>query len=299
MSDSRGSSYAVGVKPLDVLLILVCLMFATGVIVDQRWGPEREQHEQIVRFQQRRLDVIKMRLKEHEEKTGRYPTMVEGLEVVPGLRGALMSGRFGSARAFLEQSDGIRTIHGIPYVYENRDLQPEAFADSPANQDTLRRRRWSRKVAPGIFVSSLGLRADVSRVFGRQWLDALIYFGGGVIVFLAVAYIIARNRRSSDRVRGINAMVVVGVAGLLGIIVFVSSGPEIAQRIGGDRFAEPLGSHRSDMLIEYLAVMRSVVDKGGMDAVSFNQLEESLFDEFGIPRTGEQDEQDEQDESES
>jgi hypothetical protein len=269
------------VKPLDVLLILVCLMFATGLIVDRRWGPEREQHERVVRLQQQQLDVIQKRLLEFNDKTGRFPTNEEGLEIVPHLRGALMSGRFTEARAFLETSDGIRCIYGIPFVYENRQGRPaEAFELSPANHDAARKRRWSRVVAPDVVVSSLGLRKDVNRVFGHQWLDALLYFGGGAIVFLSIAYIVARNRGSVDRVRGINAMVVVGVAALLALIVGISSGGEIAQRIGGGSFGAPVGMRRGDLLSEYLAVLQSFADRGGFDPAAREQLEATLRAEF-------------------
>jgi len=267
-------------KPLDVLLILVSVLFATGVIVDHSWGPERARHRAVVRFQRQQLDLIKERLGEYHETTGRYPTTEEGLDVIPGLRADLHRNEFSAARAFLNPIPEVRTIYGIPYVYENRTGAPKgAYHDSPVRRPKDDKERYSRKVDQGIYVASLGLRQDSQRVFGRAWLDALLLFTGGVIVFLAIAYIVARNRKAGDRVRGINAMIMVGVAILLALLIGIS---------GGGRFATPadmlparLGSYRSDLLEEYLELMRRYSENGAIQPETYQQLAERLRAEFG------------------
>ena len=127
-------------KPLDVLLILISILFATGVIVDHTWGPERREHYSTIRFQQARLDVIEEHLEEYHDVRGEYPSTEQGLEVVRGLRKALLGDEFAPAVPFLKQSSGIRTISGIPYLYENRGDQKAAFKQSPANKDRKKKR---------------------------------------------------------------------------------------------------------------------------------------------------------------
>ncbi len=264
-------------KPLDVLLIIISLLFATGVIVDHTWGPERRQHRSVVRFQQSQLDLIASRLREFNEKTGRYPTTEEGIEVVPGLRQALLAAEFAPAVRFLERSPGIRTIQGIPFLYENRrDVPAEAFDASPVARDRSARRRFSREVDQGIYLSSLGLRHDLGRVFGRAWLDALLLFSGGVIVFLAIAYIVARNRRSGDRVRGINAMIMVGIAVLL-VISFGITGGGLPHR---QALPAALGTWRTDLLQDYLVILRGFAARGAISKEAGTRIEATLVQEF-------------------
>ena len=266
-------------KPLDVLLILVSVLFATGVIVDHSWGPERARHRAVVRFQRHQLELIEGRLREYHEINGRYPTTEEGLDLIPGLKADLHRKEFTPARRFLKPIQGVRTIHGIPYVYENRNGSPKgAFDASPARKDKESRRRYSRKVDDGIYVSSLGLRQDSGRVFGRAWLDALLWFGGGVIVFLAVAYIVARNRKSGDRVRGINAMIMVGVAVLLALLVGLSGGGRLTTYT--EVLPTELGGRRSDLLEEYLGLMGRFAEAGVIQPETYRQLEERLQEEF-------------------
>lgn len=270
-------------KPLDVLLILVSLLFATGLIVDQTWAPERERHRDLVRLQQTQLKRIEDRLQDYHETNQRYPTMEEGLEAVKGLREDLMTGDdFRPAREFLRSLPGIRTVHGIPYVYENR-LQgaKEAFAASPAAADQRNHRRWSKKVDDGIFVSSIGLRQDVSRVFGRAWVDALLVFSGGIGVVLGIAYAFARNRKTGgDRVRGINAMVMVGVALLLAVMVGAVGGGRAATRAASGPAV--IGARRADLLEEWCRVMRSFSTGGAYSAEHLAKQEELLRAEFGV-----------------
>ncbi|MBI4878207.1 MAG: type II secretion system protein GspG [Planctomycetes bacterium] len=268
-------------RPLDILLILISILFATGLIDDHRWGPERRQHRALVRFQQAQLDVIEKSLQAYHERNGKYPSTAEGLEAVPGLRRALLAEEFAPAAPFLEKSSGIRTIHGIPYVYENREgAPPGAFKASPTNIDQKKRRRFWRGVDKSVHVSSLGLQQDVSRVFGRAWLDALLVFSGVVVVFLAIAYVIARNRRAGDRVRGINAMIIVGVAVLLGIITLGFSGG--GRLPGGAKVPLPaaIGAYRTDLLETYLATMRGFVAGGALDQASCERIERTLTNEF-------------------
>ena len=270
-------------KPLDVLLILVSILFATGFIVDQRWGPERRQHRALVRLQQTRLELMAEGVRRFEESTGRYPTSEEGLDAVDGLRAASLKGDFEPLAATLGDKEGIREHYGIPYVYENRrdvDRARTVFKASPANLDRKQRRRWSRQIDDGIYVSSIGLRHDAERVFGRAWLDAVLFFFGGVILFLAVAYIIARNQRSGDRVRGINAMILVGVAILFSVVVALTSGRN-ALSSAETPPAVPSSSPRADLLEEYLGVVRSFVAAGVYDGELAAERERALRDEFG------------------
>lgn len=264
-------------KPLDVLLILVSILFATGVIVDHSWGPERRQHKAIVRFQQEQLDLIERALQDHQRRYGSYPTTEEGLEAVPGLRKDLL--RDDESRKFLSASPGVRTIHGLPYVYENRqDLPVESFAASITHQDRKPRRRFSRKIEKGVFVSSVGLRSDLDRVFGRAWLDALLLFAGGVITFLALAYVFHRNKRDGDRVRGINAMIMVGIAVLLTLTIAVSEGGR--GRGGSDELPDRLGAYRPDLLESQFAMLRAFRDAGVFDGAALEELERTVRSEF-------------------
>ncbi len=268
-------------RPLDILLILISILFATGLIDDHRWGPERRQHRALVRFQQAQLEVIEKNLQDYHKRTGRYPSTGEGLDVVPGLRRALLAEEFAPAVPFLEKSSGIRTIHGIPYVYENREGAPAgAFKASPTSADHKKRRRFWRSVDKGVVVSSLGLQQDVSRVFGRAWLDALLVFSGVVVVLLAIAYVIARNRRGGDRVRGINAMIIVGVAVLLGIITLGFTGGGRLPGGAKSPLPETIGAWRTDLLDSFLAVQREFVAAGGLDQASYERLECTLKNEF-------------------
>ena len=267
-------------KPLDVLLILVSVLFATGVIVDHSWGPERAKHRAIVRFQRHQLDLIEERLREYHASTGRYPTTEEGLDGIPKLKADLHRKEFAAARKFLKPIQDVRTIYGIPYIYENRINAPDgAYRGSPSKGEHDRKRLYSRHVDDYIFVSSLGLRQDAGRVFGGAWLDALLYFCGGVIVFLAIAYIVARNRKAGDRVRGINAMIMVGVAVLLALLVGVSGTGSLAkpQELLPE---DGLGSYRSDLLEEYLVLMRRYAEAGAIQPEFYEQLEVRLRDEF-------------------
>lgn len=275
-------------KPLDILLILVSILFATGVIVDHTWGPERKRHRALVKYQREQLDVIQEALEAYAEKFGRYPSTAEGLEAVPGLRRRLLDEKFAESREFLRQSPAIRTIHGIPYIYENREaLLPAAFKSSPAKKDRFKRRRFSREIDDTIFVSSLGLQNDSDRVFARAWLDALLLFAGGVIVFLAIAYAFHRNRKSGDRVRGVNAMIMVGVALLLALILGVSGG-QLTQDRGS--LPERIGKHRPELAAEYLDVMREFVATEALAAEELVAREATLRAEFeaaGVPMLSE------------
>ena len=265
-------------KPLDVLLILVSILFATGVIVDHSWGPERRQHKAIVAFQQDRLDVIADALEDHYRQHGDYPATEDGLEVVDGLRDQLLEDE--PSRRFLEASPGIRTIHGLPYLYENRRSSPnDVFARSISQHDRKPNRRYSRKIDKGVFVSSIGLESDLSRVFGRAWLDALLLFGGGVIAFLALAYVVARNKKASgDRVRGINAMIMLGIAVLLTLTIAVSGGGNRAK--GSDLLPTRLGGYRGDLFDLQFGILRSFRDGGAYDAVRLGALEARVRAEF-------------------
>ncbi|MFH0947187.1 MAG: hypothetical protein V2A76_18520 [Planctomycetota bacterium] len=266
-------------KPLDVLLILVSVLFATGVIVDHSWGPERSRHRAIVRFQRHQLDLIAERLQEYHENTGRYPTTEEGLDVIPRLKADLHRREFAAARKFLKPIQDIRSIHGIPFVYENRNnAPPGAYRGSPAKGERDLKRVYSRKIGMGIYLSSIGLRQDSGRVFGGAWLDALLYFCGGVIVFLAIAYIVARNRKSGDRVRGINAMIMVGVAVLLALLIGISGTGNLTKL--EETLPEEMGGYRSDLLQEYLALMKRFAEAGAIQPEYYQQLETRLRDEF-------------------
>lgn len=286
------------VKPLDVLLILVSILFATGFLVDQRWGPERRRHRQEVRFQQARLDFVEGRIRDYHERSGRYPSSEEGLDVIPGLRDASLGGEFSSLKEALGKSAGVRTIDCIPFVYENRrSARDEAAGErtqglwkaSPAHGDNKNRRRWSRVVDDGIYLSDIGLRHDTERVFGRAWLDALLVFIGGVIFVLAIAYAIARNRRDGDRVRGVNAVIVVGVAILLSGVFALTQGPG-ALNSEGEGPPPLLGRARPDLLDEYLGVYRAFVTGKLFDPAVLKGREALLRAEFGqfdqLPQAG-------------
>lgn len=266
-------------KPLDILLILVSLLFATGVIVDSAWGPERREHRSVIRLQQKRLEMASDSLKVFAKKTGGYPTTEEGLDIVPGLRKKLLKDEFKHASDVVSQKSGIRTIYGIPFLYENRQGQEgDLFSSSPADEDRKKKRRYSRKVDKGVFISSLGLRSDVGRVFGEAWLDALLVFSGGIMAFAVLAYIITRNRRAGDRVRGVNAIILVGIAVLLLITVAISKGT------GGSTLEEKLpdqvGAYRVDLLEEYLATLHGFAEQGVYDPADLSLLEEKLQAEF-------------------
>lgn len=264
-------------KPLDVLLILVSILFATGVIVDHSWGPERRQHKAIVRFQQDQLDRIEEALKEHHRRHGAYPSTEEGLDAVDGLRDELLEDD--EARAFLSRSEGVRTIHGLPYLYENREEgKHDAYAASIAEEDRKPRRRFSRKIDRGVFVSSLGLKSDLARVFGRAWLDALLLFAGGVIAFLVLAYVFLRNKQEGDRVRGVNAMIMVGIFALLTITIAVSEGGRGSR--GEDALPARLGAYRADLLDAHFDVLRSFRDQGVYDPPALERLEAAVHAEF-------------------
>lgn len=266
-------------KPLDALLVLVSLLFATGLIVDHTWGPQRRAHRAVVRYQQRQLDVVADFLARYAERHGRYPTMDEGLDAVEGLREALLGPPFEASRAFLSRFPDVRTIHGVPYVYENREGKPrEAFALSPAKEDRKSRRRFSRKVAPGVFVSSLGLRDDVRRVFGRAWLDAALIFGCGALAFGALFYVVLRNRRAGDRVRGLNAMILFGILTLLGVTAVVTRGGEGRD---ADRLPARIGAMRPDVVEEYLRILASFRDGGALDPATYERIERRLRADLG------------------
>jgi hypothetical protein len=269
------------VKPLDALLILVCLLFSTGVIVDRRWAPERREHKLRVEFQQAALDLVARRLKSYGEHQGRYPTTAEGLSVVPNLRTELMKGKFAPARAFLERFPDVRTIQGIPFVYENRRDAPKgAFDASPQLDDRKKDPRFSRKIADGIVVSSLGLRSKVQTEFGPMWLDALLILSGGAVLLLTLAYAIARNRRSTDRVRGVNAMIILGVAVLLTILVALTNVAQKTQDDEGFARLGQVGAARQELLDEYLEVRQKFADAGGLDPEVVRQEAELLRAEF-------------------
>lgn len=283
----RGSVVPAGVavKPLDVLLILVSILFATGFIVDQRWGPERRQHRTKVRFQQARLDLIADGVQHFHELEQRYPTTEEGVDVVKGLHEASLSGDFEVLKEQLDARPGVRDMYGIPYVYENRrDVEKSrtAFRASPSNFDRKTRPRWSRRVDKGIYVSSIGLYHDAERVFGRAWLDAVLLFFGGVILFLAIAYVIARNRRSSDRVRGINAMILIGVAILLTVVVGLTNGGKALTGTPPPTAADLASGPRVDLLEEYLAIVQSFADNGVYDPAAAQARIAALREEYGL-----------------
>ncbi len=215
---------------------------------------------------------------QRDDQHGSYPSTEEGLEPVEGLRDDLLSDD--ESRDFLARSPGIRTVHGLPYLYENRRALPnDRYAASIAQQDRKPRRRYSRKVDKGIFVSSVGLRSDLSRVFGRAWLDALLLFAGGVIAFLALAYVFLRNKREGgDRIRGINAMIMVGIAALLTLTIAVS---ERGRGPGGDAaLPERLGGYRADLFEAHFAVLRRLADAGAYDPVALERLERTVRAEF-------------------
>jgi len=268
---------------------LVSILFATGFLVDQRWGPERKRHRQEVRFQQARLDFIERRIREYHDRSGRYPSSEEGLEVIPGLRGASLGGEFSLLKEALTGYSGVRTLDGVPFVYENRRAARDeatggrekgAWKASPARGDNKTRRRWSRVIDNGIYLSDIGLRHDTERVFGRAWLDALLVFSGGVIFVLAIAYTIARNRRDGDRVRGINAVIVVGVAILLFGVLGLTNGPVLSAPDAED---QPflIGGRRPDLLEEYLTIHHEFVKAGVFDADVLKGRETLLRAEFG------------------
>jgi hypothetical protein len=190
-------------KPLDILLILVSLLFATGLIVDKTWGPARKEHEKSVQFQQRHLEKVADLIRDHHKRTDGYPTMEDGLASIPGLREATYAGSFKSLEAQLADLPFVRTPHGVPYVYENRSAAEAdgkaAFKNSPVRQDR-KVERYSQRIADGVFICSLGLMHDVRRVFGEAWIDALLWFGGGLVIVLTAFYVLARNRsRTADR----------------------------------------------------------------------------------------------------
>ncbi|MBL8767139.1 MAG: hypothetical protein JNL94_07240 [Planctomycetes bacterium] len=267
-------------KPLDALLILVCLLFSTGVIVDRRWADERAQHRMWVEFQQEALDLVERRLQTFEQKNGRFPTMAEGLSVVPKLRDDLMKGKFAPAQAFLRQFDDVRTIQGIPYVYENRrEAQKGAFDASPQSQDRKKNPRFSRKIADGVVVSSLGLMSDSQAAFGPMWVDALLILAGGIVLLVTLGYAIARNRRSTDRVRGVNAMIILGVAVLLTILIVVTNVTSSTRTKSFERLGA-VGVLRQDLLEDYLALRQKFVADGGLDAALAAQEAETLRAEF-------------------
>lgn len=267
-------------KPLDALLILVCLLFSTGVIVDRRWAHERAQHRTWVEFQQEALDLIERRVRGFEEKNGRFPTTAEGLSIVPSLRNELMKGKFAPAQTFLRQFEDVRSIQGIPYVYENRREAPKgAFDASPQLQDRKKNPRFSRKIADGIVVSSLGLLSDSQAAFGPMWVDALLILSGGAVLLLTLGYAIARNRRSTDRVRGVNAMIILGVAVLLTILIAVTN---VTSTTKSDGFARlgAVGVLRQDLLDDYLALRQQFVAAGGLDPTVASTEAEALRAEF-------------------
>ncbi len=272
-------------KPLDVLLILVSLLICTSVIEDRRYGPERERQKAIIRFQRDQLEVVEKKLLQYKRTVGRYPTTEEGLESVTGLREALMSGEDGEfepARAFLRQTNDIRTIYGVPYVYENR-LGGKGFRASPAREEK-KPRTYSREVDDDgqVFVSSLGLRDDV-RVRWDWWLDATLVFSAGAIAVLVLGYAVVRNRRkNADRVRGVNSIAFVGVAMLIAIVALASS------RIGRkDRevHLENFCARNPEVLAEWCQVMEQFAADGDVDAEWARARVKELRLEFGLPAT--------------
>ena len=271
-------------KPLDVLLILVSLLFATGLVVDQRWGPERKKHEDSLKFQRKHLEKITDLLRDYQKKTGRYPTMEEGLESVPGLHEATYSGEFENLASQLKDLPYVRTPQCVPYLYENRrGADPEkrdAFKNSPSKGDR-KSERYSERLDDGVVVISLGLMHDRERFFGQAWLDALIWFGGGLVVTLSVAYIFARNRnKAAERYRGINATIIVGVAIVLSL-VFVATGGRT--RLGGSHHPkfEAMGT-RADLATEYLDLLCEWCEGGVYGREAYDAVAKQLAGEFGI-----------------
>lgn len=272
-------------KPLDILLILVLLLFGTGLIVDRQWGPERREHEKSLRFQRDHLEKVADLLRDHEKKTGRYPTMEEGLASVPGLREATFSGSFKQLAPQLAGLSGVRTPHGIPYLYENRIAAEAegkgAFRNSPSRADR-KQERYSERVDDGIVITSLGLMYDQRRVFGDAWVDALLWFGGGALLLLTVVYILARNRsRTADRYRGVNATISVGVAIVLALVFLITGGHH---RLGGARTRPKFDAAgtRADLANEYLGVLSEWVEAGVYSRTAYDAVSKELAVEFGI-----------------
>ncbi len=271
-------------KPLDVLLILVSLLFATGLVVDQRWGPERKKHEESLRFQRNHLERITDLLRDYKKNSGRYPTMEEGLESVPGLKEATYASEFQNLAPQLKDLPFVRTPHGVPYLYENRrptdPAKKAAFKNSPSKGDR-KSERYSERLDDGVIVMSLGLMHDRERFFGQAWLDALIWFGGGLVITLAVAYIFARNRnKSAERYRGINATIIVGVAIVLSLVFLITGGHS---RLSGSRHPkfEALGT-RADLATEYLDILCEWCEGGVYAKSSYDAVSKQLAAEFNI-----------------
>jgi hypothetical protein len=273
-------------KPLDVLLILVSVLFITGLISDNQLEPERREHRERVRVQRKHLDLVADYLRDYHEATGRYPTMEEGLDAIPRLRAATFSGDFARFAPALAGLPGVRTPHGVPYVYENRrDSRDEikgAFKNSPARFDDRKVERFSRKIDDGVFVTSLGLRHDVDRVFGKAWTDALVLFVGGAVLSLVVAYVLFRNRnRDSERYRGVNATIIVGVAVVLAIVFALTGGQSRLVRTDRPlKVAEP-GS-RSDLAREFLELHREWATSGVLAEDAYQALAARLTTEFRL-----------------
>lgn len=272
-------------KPLDILLILVLLLFGTGLIVDRQWGPERREHEKSLKFQREHLEKVADLLRAHQKRTGRYPTMEEGLESVPGLREATFSGAFKSLAPALSELSGVRTPHGIPYLYENRRAAEAegkgAFRNSPARADR-KQERYSERVDDGIVVTSLGLMYDQRRVFGAAWIDALLWFGGGTLLVLTIVYILARNRsKTADRYRGVNATISVGVAIVLTLVFLITGGHH---QLGGGRQRPKFGAAgtRADLATEYLALLAEWVAADVYSRPVYDKVSQQLAAEFGI-----------------
>lgn len=269
-------------KPLDVLLILVSVLFVTGLIVDKKWEGPRKQHELSVGLQRDHLERVADLLRDHHERTGRYPTMEEGLESVPGLREATFTGEFKRLAPTLESLPGVRTPQGVPYLYENRKSAPNAekgaFADSPARRDR-KVGRYSERVDDGVFVTSIGLMHDVQKVFGDAWMDALLWFGGGLVFTLSLAYILMRNRnKSADRYRGINATIIVGVTIVLSLVFLLTGGQSRGRR---HLKFDTVGT-RSDLAHEYLSILGEWTRAGAFDRVAYEQIASQLKLEFGL-----------------
>lgn len=269
-------------KPLDVLLILVSVLFATGLIVDKKWEGPRKQHELSVAFQRDHLERVADLLRDHHERTGRYPTMEEGLESVPGLREATFTGDFKRLAATLESLPGVRSPQGVPYLYENRkgalNAEKGAFRDSPARIDR-KVERYSERVDDGVFIVSLGLMHDVRRVFGEAWMDALLWLGGGLLFTLSLAYILMRNRnRTADRYRGINATIIVGVTIVLSLVFLLTGGQSRGRR--HVKF-DSVGS-RADLAQEYLSILGEWTNAGAFDRAAYEKVAAQMRTEFGL-----------------
>jgi hypothetical protein len=271
-------------KPLDVLLILVSLLFATGLVVDQRWGPERKRHEESLKFQREHLEKVTDLLRDQQKKSGRYPTMEEGLESVPGLREATFSGEFKNLAPQLKDLPYVRTPQCVPYLYENRRgadaASRAAFKNSPSKGDR-KAERYSERLDDGVVVISLGLMHDRERFFGQAWLDALIWFGGGLVITLSIAYIFARNRnKSAERYRGINATIIVGIAIVLSLVFVVTGG---RNRLGASHHPkfEAMGT-RADLATEYLDLLCEWCDGGVYARSAYDKVARQLATEFGI-----------------